>query len=100
MTDPILFAFAVIAILATPGPTNALLATAGAANGLRRSLPLVPAELAGYLIAIAVGGGGQAIASRTVRREGQWRSRRRGRTSPPVYHKSDTLLHRHPSVLS
>jgi len=65
MTDPILFAFAVIAILATPGPTNALLATAGAANGLRRSLPLVPAELAGYVIAIAAGGGGQAIASRT-----------------------------------
>jgi len=53
MSDPVLFALAVVAILATPGPTNTLLATSGAAGGLRRSLPLVPAELAGYLIAIA-----------------------------------------------
>jgi len=52
MTDPIMFAFAVTAILATPGPTNTLLATSGAVSGLRCSLPLVPAELAGYLIAI------------------------------------------------
>jgi len=53
MSDPVLFGLAVVAILATPGPTNTLLATSGAAGGLRRSLPLVPAELAGYLIAIA-----------------------------------------------
>jgi threonine/homoserine/homoserine lactone efflux protein len=52
MTDPVLFGLAIIAILATPGPTNTLLATAGAASGLRRSLPLVPAELAAYVIAI------------------------------------------------
>ena len=52
MTDPVLFGLAIVAILATPGPTNTLLATAGAASGLRRSLPLVPAELAAYLIAI------------------------------------------------
>jgi threonine/homoserine/homoserine lactone efflux protein len=52
MTDPLLFGLAVIAILATPGPTNTLLATAGAASGFRRSLPLVPAELAAYVIAI------------------------------------------------
>lgn len=54
MTDPLLFALAVLAILATPGPTNTLLATAGAASGLRRALLLIPAETSGYLIAISV----------------------------------------------
>ena len=52
MTNPVLFIIAVVAILATPGPTNTLLATSGAVSRFRRSLPLVPAELAGYLIAI------------------------------------------------
>ena len=52
MEDPALFALTVLAILATPGPTNTLLATAGAASGMRRALPLIPAEAAGYLIAI------------------------------------------------
>ncbi len=52
MEDPALFALTVLAILATPGPTNTLLATAGAASGFRRALPLIPAEAAGYLIAI------------------------------------------------
>jgi len=46
MDDPLLFALAVLTILGTPGPTNTLLATAGATGGLRRSLPLVPAEAA------------------------------------------------------
>lgn len=52
MTDPLLFALAVLALPATPGPTNTLLATAGASLGLRQALPLVPAEASGYLIAI------------------------------------------------
>lgn len=52
MDDPILFTLAVLAVLGTPGPTNTLLATAGAVGGVRRSLPLVPAEAAGYSISI------------------------------------------------
>jgi threonine/homoserine/homoserine lactone efflux protein len=54
MSDPILYILAVLTLLGTPGPTNTLLATAGALTGLRRSLPLLAGELAGYLIAIAV----------------------------------------------
>lgn len=52
MEDPVLFALAVLAVLGTPGPTNTLLATAGAAAGFRRALPLIAAEAAGYIIAI------------------------------------------------
>ncbi len=52
MQDPVLFALAVLAVLGTPGPTNTLLATAGATAGLRRSLPLIAAEAAGYTISI------------------------------------------------
>lgn len=52
MKDPLLFALAVLAVLGTPGPTNTLLATAGATGGVRRSLPLVPAEAAGYAISV------------------------------------------------
>ena len=68
MENPIVFALTVLAILATPGPTNTLLATAGAANGWRRSLPLVPAEAAGYLTTIlAVGLAlGPAVAASPV----------------------------------
>lgn len=53
MTDPILFLLAVLTLLGTPGPTNTLLATSGAMAGVRRSLPLLGGELAGYLIAVA-----------------------------------------------
>ncbi|MDB5413623.1 MAG: Lysine exporter protein [Rubritepida sp.] len=52
MTDPLIFILAVLAILATPGPTNTLLATGGASVGLRRALALIPAEVAGYTISI------------------------------------------------
>jgi threonine/homoserine/homoserine lactone efflux protein len=53
MSDPLLYLLAVLTLLATPGPTNTLLATSGAMSGVRRSLPLLIGEIAGYLIAIA-----------------------------------------------
>ena len=53
MSSPLLFLAAVLTLLGTPGPTNTLLATSGAVLGLRRSLALLVAELAGYLLAIA-----------------------------------------------
>src|SRR5262245_14691253 len=52
--DQTTFFIGTLSLLATPGPTNTLLATAGAGNGFRRSLPLLAAELLGYFIAIFV----------------------------------------------
>lgn len=46
------FASAVLALLLAPGPTNTLIALAGAAGGVRAPLRLLPAELAGYLTTI------------------------------------------------
>jgi threonine/homoserine/homoserine lactone efflux protein len=48
------FILAVLALLATPGPTNTLMAAAGAQRGVLRSLPLLAGELGGYAIAITV----------------------------------------------
>ena len=45
MIDPWLFMLAVATLLATPGPTNTLMATAGAMNGPRAAWPLLLAEL-------------------------------------------------------
>ncbi|WP_114391953.1 LysE family translocator [Oleisolibacter albus] len=56
MTEPTVFLAAIALILLTPGPTNTLLALAGADRGLRRALPLIPAELGGYLLAISAWG--------------------------------------------
>ena len=56
MTNPWLFILAVLAVLATPGPTNTLLATGAALRGVRAALPLLLAELGGYLITVDVVG--------------------------------------------
>lgn len=52
MTEMLAFILGSLSLLATPGPTNTLLATSGAVTGFRRSAGLLVAELAGYLVAI------------------------------------------------
>ncbi|MCW5720226.1 MAG: LysE family transporter [Devosia sp.] len=52
MTEWTPFILAVLALLATPGPTNTLVAASGAQRGVARSLPLLLGELGGYAIAI------------------------------------------------
>jgi threonine/homoserine/homoserine lactone efflux protein len=54
MMNSTTFLLGALALLATPGPTNTLLATSGAARGLRASLGLLGGELLGYLLAITV----------------------------------------------
>ncbi|RYF92578.1 MAG: hypothetical protein EON95_11905 [Caulobacteraceae bacterium] len=54
MIDPIAFILAALTLLATPGPTNTLLAMSGAQAGLRPSLRLLGAELGGYMISILI----------------------------------------------
>ena len=54
MTDPLLFLLAILSLLLTPGPTNTLLATSGAAAGLRVAARLVPAELLGYSASVGL----------------------------------------------
>jgi threonine/homoserine/homoserine lactone efflux protein len=51
MLDAVTFAATSLVLLAAPGPTNALLASAGALAG-RRALPLVVAVAAGYILAV------------------------------------------------
>lgn len=54
MSDLLSFVLAVLALLATPGPTNTLMAASGAQRGVVKSLPLLAGELGGYAIAITV----------------------------------------------
>lgn len=58
MTDPVSFALAMLALLAVPGPTNTLLALAGAQRGVGGAFQCVLAEMAGYAMAIAALRGG------------------------------------------
>ena len=53
LTSLWLFFVCVLAILATPGPTNTLLWSSGALHGLRASLHLLLAEITGYLLSIS-----------------------------------------------
>lgn len=52
MIDLLHFTVLALALLAAPGPTNALLATAGATQALPKVLPLLAAELIGYAAAL------------------------------------------------
>ena len=54
MTEAVAFILGALALLATPGPTNTLLATSGAIIGFRKSLGLLAGELLGYVLAITV----------------------------------------------
>ena len=54
MTQELAFVLGVLALLATPGPTNTLLAASGASVGVRRSLKLLLAENAGYIVSITL----------------------------------------------
>jgi threonine/homoserine/homoserine lactone efflux protein len=54
--DAALLAAGILVVLITPGPTNTLLAAAGLRQGVRRSVPLMGAELAGYFVSISVWG--------------------------------------------
>ncbi|MFT0211669.1 LysE family transporter [Pseudomonas sp. F1_0610] len=51
-----IFLAVVLTILLTPGPTNTLLASAGAQLGMRRACPLIFIEALGYLSAISFWG--------------------------------------------
>lgn len=50
----VIFAVQCLIVLIVPGPTNALLAGAGAMRGVVRSIPLIAAELAAYGLSIGL----------------------------------------------
>jgi threonine/homoserine/homoserine lactone efflux protein len=64
------FAIALFVLLLTPGPTNTLIALAGAERGWRRALRLTPAEAAAYALVtlpLAVAGGSLAAEAGPLR---------------------------------
>ncbi|CDY79793.1 Putative threonine efflux protein [Caballeronia glathei] len=64
MQSTTFLATAIVIVLITPGPTNTLLAAAGLRQGVARAIPLIGAELAGYLISISLWGFFLITASR------------------------------------
>ncbi|MGE8542606.1 MAG: threonine transporter RhtB, partial [Acinetobacter sp.] len=52
MIESWLFVLAVIAVLMTPGPTNALLASSAHQQGIAQTSLFIPAEFFGYFYAI------------------------------------------------
>ena len=50
--SPVELTLAVLVLLLTPGPTNALVLLAGTERGLAGALRLIPAELLGYLVTV------------------------------------------------
>jgi threonine/homoserine/homoserine lactone efflux protein len=56
VSEAVLLALGIAVVLITPGPTNTLLAAAGLRQGVRRSVPLIGAELAGYIVSISLWG--------------------------------------------
>ncbi len=52
--EPITFVAGALSLLAVPGPTNTLLATAGAEVGRHKAMRLLAAELGGYILAIVL----------------------------------------------
>ncbi|MCL6231158.1 LysE family translocator [Acinetobacter amyesii] len=52
MIESWLFVFAMIAVMMTPGPSNALMASSAHQQGIAKTCMLIPAELLGYFYAI------------------------------------------------
>ncbi len=66
MSELVIFSVSIFLVLAIPGPTNALLVSAGVVNGLRQTWPLIFWVLAGYGVAIAILVGARGLAFRNL----------------------------------